>query len=105
MVAFNVAVAVPRKLIIHAAGVNLNKAHAAFDQAASRQTLAREVVTLFITDAVQILNVFRLGRQIECFRSCRLHPIRQFKTFNPRREFRVCGVLFLMESIELLEQI
>ena len=87
MVAFDVGVTVPGSLIFHPARIDLHEANAAFDQSSGGQTLASEVVALLIADPVQILNMFGFTRQIQSFRSGRLHAIRQFEAFDSGCQF------------------
>jgi RNA polymerase sigma factor (sigma-70 family) len=73
---FDVGVAVPRELVVHAARVNLDEANAALDEAASDQTLARHVFALGIADAIKALDVLGLRVDLDRLRGRRLHADR-----------------------------
>ena len=56
----DVAVGVPVVVVVGAAGVELDEAHAALDQPAGQQALAAEVVGLLLVDAVELLRLLGL---------------------------------------------
>ena len=94
MVPLNVVVTVPRALVLHASGIDLYEAHAALDHTTRNQTLAGEVRTSLIVQAIQLLNVFRFAIDIQRLGGGGLHTIGEFKAFDPRGEFLFGGILF-----------
>jgi hypothetical protein len=105
VIAFDVQVAVPGTLVLHAAGVDLDEADAPFDHPPGDQALSGEVVAAFVPNAVQVLNVLRLCVDIDCFGRRRLHAVRQFEALNPRSQLALGVMLLMVKLVELFEQV
>ena len=102
VIRFDPFVSVP---LAAAAGIQLHEADAPLDQPPRQQAHAAERLGLFLVDAVQRLRVGGLLRQIDRFRSGRLHPKRQLVCLNASIQFRLLRPTGSMCSVELREEI
>jgi hypothetical protein len=105
VVAFDVVMAVPRSLIFHATGVNLDEADATFDKSAGGEALAGEVIALGVTDAVEILGGLSFLGEVQSFGCGHLHAVGEFEAFDASGQFGITFPLLLVEGVELPEQI
>src|SRR5262249_31075849 len=85
VVALDVDMAVPRALVFHPPGVDLDEPHPALDQAAGGEALPREVVASRVADAVELLDRSRLRIDVDRLGRGRLHAVGQLVTLDPRR--------------------
>jgi hypothetical protein len=96
MFVFDIGMTVPR---LHIAMPRLHESHTAFHKSTSHQQLA-----ILRSFAVQLLNMFRLLRNIKRITGFRLHAKRQFKRLDARFDRRFARAFGLMLSIQLLQK-
>ena len=95
----DVAVVVPHL----AAGVELNKSDAAFDESSREQALFAEGFGLLRADAVAFPRRVSFLRNIKRVGRGQLHPGGEFVVFDPSVEARLEGAAALVNLIELGE--
>ena len=100
MVPLDVHMAIPRPLILHPSRINLHEPHTSLHQSPSHQTLSCEMIAARIIDPITLQQISRLALQIQRLGSDRLHPIRQFETLDPSRQFSFARSLRQMTLIE-----
>ena len=83
-------------VLIPAAMVQLDEAHAALGQAPGQQTIRRVRARLTRVRAVQIKNVFRLTRRVHQLRHRGLHAVRHLRLLNARQDFRIAQPLVML---------
>ena len=105
MVLHEIAVRVPVIVIICAARVKLNEAHAAFHEPSRKQTAPAEFFGLLFVQAVHLPRIQIFLRQIDGIRRVLLHAISHLITRHPRAQFRIAFMAGFMLVIEILERI
>ena len=93
MVLFDEIVAVPG---LHVAMVTLHHAHAAFDQAARDEKLAR-----LHGVAIRLADMNRFLRHVEGISGFELHPVGEFKGLDAGLELRIVAAGALVFGVEL----
>ncbi len=83
-------------VLIPAAMVQLDEAHAALGQAPGQQTIRRIRARLARVRAVQIKNVFRLAGSVHQLRHRGLHAVRHLRLLNARQDFRIAQPLVML---------
>src|SRR6185436_8536518 len=105
MVSDNVFVTIPTALVLHAAGINLDKANAALDHATSHEALGGEVAAMFLVETIEVFEVIGFALDIERFRRGGLHAIGEFITLDAGVQFTFGGGLGEVLAVQLCEKV
>jgi len=63
------------------------------------------MAALSIIKAVELLNMFRLGVNVDAFRSLLLHSVGEFETFNAGGKLAVCVDSLAVFAVNLFEKL
>src|SRR5258706_15215481 len=101
MIAFEIAVSVPE---IAAAGIALNKANTALDEAAGEQQIAAELVRLLFVEPVKLLRGFGFLSEVHCLRGRSLHAKGQFVRAQASGQFGIARLIGGKMLVHLTEE-
>ena len=90
---------VPVGVVVVAAGVELDEAHAALDEAAGHEALAAELFGALIVQAVELLGLGRFACDVDGLGGVLLHAVGELVAFDARGEFWVVRVLGGVRSL------
>ena len=93
-------------MMIPALVVELDKAHSAFGQAASEQTIGGKTSRFAAIGTIQLERALRLFGKVGDFRHAGLHPVSHFILGDARFNFRIQLALELkfVQGVEFIEQ-
>ena len=89
VVHLEVAVRVPRLVVVAAAGVDLHESHAALNQPPREQQLVAELAGAVLVAAVELLGLLRLVREVDGLGRGRLHAVRELVALDAALELAV----------------
>ena len=94
---------VPVGVVVVAAGVDLNESHTALDQPPRQHALAAEVPRAVLIKAVQFLEVFRFGVEIDRLGRAHLHLVSQLVAGDARGQRGIVNALAQVATVVLVE--
>ena len=100
VIAEDVGMTVPAALVLLAAGVDLDEAHAALDEPTGDEALLREVAAGGIVEAVEVVRLPRLAREVERLGRGHLHAVRQLEALDAGLQGRIVAGRRPMAAVE-----
>src|SRR5579862_8299614 len=105
MVAYDTAMRVPRIVAVATATVELNKSHASLNEPSGQQTLSAEFLGALHVQAVQLLCLLRLVRDVDHFWSVRLHSVGKLIGGDTRFQIAVSRIVEGVLLVQFCQQI